>query len=287
MTQTPEISVVIPAHNAAATIGVQLAALAEQQTNHPFEVIVVDNRSSDDTARIVAGFHDRLPGLRIADARAGEGAAYARNTGVQEATGELLLFCDADDEVHPGWVGAMGAALQDADIVGGAIEVAKFNPPEVQSGYPNLAPQLQVGRHQLPFATGCSMGIRRAVFERLGGFDESSSPAEDQDLSLRAQFAGCRLVFAPDAIVHYRLRSGIRAVARQHYHYGLSDARLFSRFPDVGPPLTVYGEARMVLGTLRRAPQFLDPMKRVRWMRKLSLHSGRLVGMRRMDRQGR
>lgn len=51
MTQTPEISVVIPAHNAAATIGVQLAALAEQQTNHPFEVIVVDNRSSDDTAR--------------------------------------------------------------------------------------------------------------------------------------------------------------------------------------------------------------------------------------------
>ena len=160
--------------------------------------------------------------------------------------------------------------------------MTRLNSPEVRGGYRDLAPQLEVGRHGLPFATGCSMGIRRAVFEQLGGFEESSSPAEDQDLSMRAQLAGFRLDFVPDAVVHYRLRSGLRAVARQHYHYGLADARLFARFPDLGQAMSAKEELRAILRLLPRAPKLLFPMKRTAWVRKISLRTGRYVGLRRL-----
>lgn len=276
---TPQVSVVIPAHNASATISAQLKALAAQRTDLVFEVIVVDNRSTDDTAVISEGFRDRLPLLRVVSAKGGRGAAYARNSGVAQARADLLLFCDADDEVAPGWMGAMVQGLRDADLVGGAIEVARLNPARVQAGYPNLASDLQLGRHGLRFATGCSMGIHRAVFDQLGGFVSASSPAEDQELSVRAQLAGFRLGFVPGAVVHYRLRIGLRATARQYFHYGRSDTRLFRSLAQLGAPMTQRTQLRIVGHHLLRGPRAIVRGRQYHWVRQVSLHTGRLVGL--------
>lgn len=275
----PEVSVVIPAYNAAATIGAQLGALARQRTNRTFEVIVVDNRSTDNTSAAVTAHEADLPALRLLGAQERAGAAYARNVGVREARADLILFCDADDEVDPQWLDSMAAALRTADIVGGALEVERLNSPEVRSGYANLHNDLQSGRHALPFATGCSMGIRREVFDQLDGFDESSCPGEDQDLSLRAQLAGFRLAFVPDAVVHYRLRADLRGSARQHFHYGRADAALSRRFPALGTPLTVRGEIWALLHLLLRAPAQRGELSRFPWARDAGLHAGRLVGL--------
>ncbi len=113
------VSVVIPVHNVAATLGAQLDALADQDYRGDFEVIVADNLSTDRTRDVIASFSSRLPGLRLVKAFEKQGASYARNVGTRAATGDLILGCDGDDVVLGGWVSGLVDALSRFDIVGG------------------------------------------------------------------------------------------------------------------------------------------------------------------------
>ena len=107
----PTLSVVIPAHDAAATLPAQLDALLAQQWTEPWEIVVVDNRSTDDTGarrRRATRTAIRASGSSRADARAG--VAYCRNVGVGAARADAIAMCDADDVVAPGWVARHGHA---------------------------------------------------------------------------------------------------------------------------------------------------------------------------------
>lgn len=122
----PEVSVIICVRNGARTIRRQLDALDAQVDHPPFEVIVVDNGSTDDTVAVVERWlRERgpvdAPG-HLVDASTRPGIPYARNQGALAARGRLLAYCDADDRVHPRWVGAMHRALARDGIVGGRIE---------------------------------------------------------------------------------------------------------------------------------------------------------------------
>ena len=103
----PLCSVVIPTYNAAATLDATLAALAAQEGVAPFEVVVADNGSVDDSAEVARRWADRLPLLRVVDASRARGVAAARNDGIRAARGDVVLLCDADDVTDPGWVAAM------------------------------------------------------------------------------------------------------------------------------------------------------------------------------------
>src|SRR4030066_1864890 len=105
-----KLSVIIPAFNAAGTIAQQLESLATQRWSEPWEVIVANNRSTDNTVEIVNSFRGRIPNLCVIDAPERPGGAYAINIGGRSARGEPLAFCDADDIVCDGWVAAMGDA---------------------------------------------------------------------------------------------------------------------------------------------------------------------------------
>src|ERR1700756_5684791 len=98
-----KLSVIIPCYNVGDNIAAQLEALAGQQWSEPWEVIVADNGSTDNSLQVVRECARRLPELRIIDASGKAGAAHARNVGARAATGDYLAFCDADDEVAPGW----------------------------------------------------------------------------------------------------------------------------------------------------------------------------------------
>lgn len=219
-------SVVIAAYNAAATLGEQLDALARQVDAPPFEVLVCDNGSSDDTPAVVRSRYEALPGLRLIDASARRGASNARNAGAAAARGEFLLFCDADDVVADDWVASYATCATDHDALAGGWEFARLNDFHEHTGADH-APLFY-----LPFLPGFAangagnLAVRRSVFAAVGGFDTSLRAGEDADLCIRMQLAGTALEPCPHAVVHVRLKTGLQDTTRQAFGFGRADKQL-------------------------------------------------------------
>lgn len=231
------ISVVIPCHNAAATLDETLASLVAQVDAPPFEVIVVDNRSTDGTAEVAQRWAGRLP-LRVVGAPDRPSAAHARNVGAAHARFELLAFLDADDIAGPGWMAALTAALGHADLVTGPSE--PFGAPEglVEARIDRGGPRWLRNPPFLPYAQSNNLAVRRETFDAVGGFDEGflGSGGEDCAFSWSAQLAGARFAVAPGMVVGYRQRLDRRAMRRQVRAYAAAQALLHRRFRRFGHP---------------------------------------------------
>jgi glycosyltransferase involved in cell wall biosynthesis len=230
-----KLSVIVACHNAAPTIGCQLDALAKQQWDEAWELLVSDNGSTDNSVAVVQKYADQLPFLRIVDSSGTRGAAHARNVAARFAKGEALAFCDADDEVAPGWVRAMGEALSTHDFVGCRIEFAKLNPPWVQSLF-NGHPQTQNGFPRvwypphLEHAGAGTIGVRKRIHDAVGGFDESVLAQEDTDYCFRVLLRGTKLIFVPEAVLHVRCRSTLPQLAKQAFIWSENAVFLYKRY---------------------------------------------------------
>lgn len=231
------VTVVLPAKNAEGTIGDQLEALAGQKYGDEWELIVVDDHSIDRTIEVAERYRNRVP-LRILTTGGGSGVNRARNIGVESGRGELIALCDADDVCADEWLQELVLGLSDYDLVGGALDEQMLNSRIVRSWRPQRPPdRLPVALGYMPYAVSANMGFHRRVWEAIGGFDEHvSRGGSEVDFSWRAQETGFGLGFVPGAVVHYRLRTSLRAVTRQSYWYGRGDVRL-ARSRDLGRPL--------------------------------------------------
>src|SRR5688572_1047643 len=121
------VSVIIPCRNAATYLGDLLKSLQSQDFRGSWEIIVVDNGSTDGSGAIAAGY-SKLLNLRVVTAPEKANASYARNVGVRASSGEKLLFIDADDEVESGYVAAMIRALDSDDFVTSRVDSVTLNP---------------------------------------------------------------------------------------------------------------------------------------------------------------
>ena len=277
-----QLSVIIAAHNAARTISEQLEALAGQQWAEPWEVLVVDNRSTDDTVETALGFRERLPNLRVVDAFARQGQAYAANTGVRAAKSDAVAFCDADDVVAAGWVAAMGDALKKHSFVSGPLETGRLNHSSIAGTRPHAqASGIQKFTYPpfLPHAGSSNMGVRRDVFEMVGGFDESLEALFDTDLCWKLQLRGVALTPLPHAVVHYRRRDKAGALLRQAYKYAEYDVALYKRYRPLGmPKLSKKSGVRAWINLVRGVPNLMREEARGRYLWQLGWRTGRLYG---------
>jgi glycosyltransferase involved in cell wall biosynthesis len=280
--EPPEVSVVIPVRNGAATIADQLVALATQVDAPVFEVIVSDNGSTDSTRTVVAAVAHayRLP-VRIVDSSQRSGVSHARNAGTRAARADIVLICDADDIVGPTWVGAMSEALEYFDVVGGPLEHHRLN-PDIPAEYREDLRRLPQLDGTFAYAQGANFGTRRGVIDAIGGWDETyDAGADDADFSVKAQLAGFSLAYVPDAPVHYRLRSGLTATFMQTFKYGRETALLYKRFRPSGVHPKSLGETALAwLLILGRAPRAVlaDRAYRRHWLTRLGGATGRLWG---------
>ncbi|WP_298804299.1 glycosyltransferase [uncultured Pseudokineococcus sp.] len=228
----PSVSVVIPSLNGARTLPVQLEALERQRTSRSFEVLVADNGSTDDTAAVVAAHAARWPAVRLVDASVRTGSNVARNVGCREARGQFILLCDSDDEVHEEWLERMAKGLEDADGVGGRLDLLALNPryAAVNPGEPPIA-GVTTPLGFLPRPIGANAGFRRSVWEELGGFDEDyARGGVETEFFWRLQLAGHTLVEVPEAVVSYRLRDSFRKSVKQMYIWGRQHVMLYRDF---------------------------------------------------------
>ncbi|CAA9225677.1 MAG: hypothetical protein AVDCRST_MAG76-956 [uncultured Acidimicrobiales bacterium] len=218
---TVELSVVIPAHNAAATIGEQLKALAQQRWDHPWEVLVIENGSSDGTAEQVEAHRSQL-GDRLRLVRSERaGASFARNLGAAEAEADHIAFVDADDVVADGWLAAMGSALRHHAFATGPLELDRLNPRWLANSRGRTTGRVAPTFYGIfPYAHGCNMGAHRGLWHEVGGLDERIMATEEIELSLRMWLTGAPAAFVPEAVIHYRYRTQMHQLWRQGLSYG-------------------------------------------------------------------
>jgi glycosyltransferase involved in cell wall biosynthesis len=276
-----EVSVIMCVHNGAGTITDQLAALAAQDYSGPWELLVVDNLSTDRTREIVEALAGRVPSLRVIEANDRLGLAYARNVGAKAAHGQVLAFCDADDVADPGWLSALVEGMGRADLVGGALELELLNSGLAQywrGMFPERLDWPYLG--YLPYVVGANFAVRREAFEAVDGCDERFiTCGDDVDLAWRIQRAGGRLVFSPGPVMHYRLREDLRGVMRQRYRYGMVEALLRRKYSDSVPPLDWRLRLHSIRRLLYRSWHLLaGPYRRGGWLAHASNLAGQLRG---------
>lgn len=265
------VSVVLAARNAEATIREQVDAVLAQRCGAAWELIVVDDASTDRTAEVAdrAGVGD-LRYRRVSCARH-EGASGARREGVAVAGGDLLVFCDADDRVRPGWLSALCRAAEDVDVVGGRCDDATLNSPRVRRRRPpqpgDGLPRAVAG---VSYARGGNLAIWRDVYERIGGWDAGVRFGTDVDLCVRAHLAGATIGWTPDAVVDHRHRERWRDTLLQSFRWGVADVRVVRRY---GGQLSGADVGRLVpaVGRLLR--------RRDSGARLLAFGAGRVVGV--------
>ncbi len=216
------ISVIIPAKDAEATLGMCLSALGQQdglQWGQDYEVILVDDGSADRTAEIAESFPTQV--IRQPNA----GPATARNRGVQCARGSVLAFTDADCVPSPDWLIMLTQPFKDAEVVGvkGAYLTKQEGlvPRFVQLEYEYKDARM----HRLPsidFIDTFSAAYRKEVFLQNGGFDETfKNPAvEDIEFSFRLARKGYRMVFMPSATVFHQHDRDLKEYLHRKYKIG-------------------------------------------------------------------
>lgn len=258
------MSVVVPTRNRAAYLEVALASLRAQDLAEPWELLVVDDASTDATPRTAEEGGARL--LRQ-DASAGPNAA--RNRGIEEARAELVALVDDDVEAPPGWLRAMveGARRHpDADVLGGPIR-ARFDGPAPRSCGREEPPitTLDLGPDDQPaeLVWSANLALRRAVWQRVGPFPPDAPVGGDEEEWLVAvRAAGGRIVYVADAWLEHR-RAGedarLRALARSAFGRGRSVRAWDARRGDAP---TLARELRVLAGcgwhaARRRCPQGL------------------------------
>jgi glycosyltransferase involved in cell wall biosynthesis len=281
-----KLSVIIPCFNVADTIATQLEALANQRWSESWEVIVSDNGSTDGSMGIVKKYEGRLPHLRIVDASDRRGRGYARNIAAKVARGESLAFCDADDEVAPGWLAAMGEAVTEYDFVACRIDVYKLSPlwiAKMRKHSQASGLQTKGAPPSLSHAGGGTIAVKRRLHDEVGGFDESFLRHQDTDYCWKIQLKGAKLHFVPEAVVHVRLRDTLMENYRQAFGWGEYGVLLYKKYMYFGMPKRtwrdeMYSLMGLVLGFIKGIPKIRSKSDLVRWLWAFGEELGWLKG---------
>ena len=274
------LSIIMPAHNAEHTLGEQLEALKQQDYQGEWEIVLVVNRSTDNTLCIAQSYQRQFQHLRIIDAPEKRGAAYARNVGVRAAKGNAFVFCDADDVASQNWLSMLAEALNRSHVVAGCLDYSALNyeiPALKLTRVFGLQPHLDF----LPMAITANFAVTRVAFEAVGGFAEDFLMCEDADISWRLQLSNYKIATNP-AIMHYRQRQTFRAIFRQSILAGEAEVHLYKRFAVHGMPRssgkTIWNKYRKLV---KKTPLLLvnsDQGTKAIQLRKYGRTLGRLIG---------
>jgi GT2 family glycosyltransferase len=226
----PRVTVVVCTHNGGRTLFQCLRGL--QYLDYPnFEVIVVDDGSTDNSAEIAGKFDVRL--IRTPNL----GLSSARNTGWEEATGELVAYIDDDAYPDPHWLRYLARSFQKSSH--SAIGGPNVPPPgdgltaECIANSPGGPTHVLLSDDIAEHIPGCNMAFRRDCLRSLGGFDPQFRVAgDDVDICWRVQERGWTIGFSPAALVWHHRRGSLKAYWKQQIGYGKAEALLEKKWPE-------------------------------------------------------
>ena len=221
------VSVIIPARDAAETLGETLNSLLAQ-TRRDWSALVIDDGSIDATLELARSYAARDPRIRLlGDGRAPEGVSAARNRGIAGATGDWLLFLDSDDWIEPAFLQKMLAVLEARPGARVAYSACRRVSPDGRAGPLWLSSEIARAPFEV-LARQCPVVIHgflldRTLIDEIGGFDPALRTCEDWDFWHRLARTGVDFHPVPDAVAYYRLRA--RSLSSDA-HAMLADARI-------------------------------------------------------------
>jgi GT2 family glycosyltransferase len=247
----PVVDVVVPTRNRPDLIGLALHSL-RACTGVKLKIWIIDQSDSDATAVIVAS--QAAVDQRVQHVPSSlRGISASRNLGIELSMAPFILFTDDDCRVEPGWAAALAAALADEQIAMAFGRILAEHSDEPTVGVvtrglslatkTSLKPAIYQGnRFNLSFGHGASMGIRREVWERLGGFDEALGVGgplrswEDRDFGYRILLAGGRIAYVPEAVLYHRQWRDWQAVWHAYRDYGFGVGAAAGKYLRSGDP---------------------------------------------------
>ncbi len=249
ITPRPEMSVIIPTFNRHASLRRTLASLQRQTLSSAlFEIIVVDDGSSDDTGLMAREF----PGIIFLQ-QEHLGPAAARNQGAARAQADLLVFIDDDCTAPPDWLEKIRHHFRNPDhfLVGGKSINAlpqRFWSQVHQCIIDFWQRESNTAQGSDLFLTSNNLAIRKAVFERMEGFDQRfvAAGAEDRNLTRAVRAAGYPVDYCQDLVIHHHHDLTLRKFARQQSHYGQGSYILYSQTDWNGQRIPWFLLARLV-----------------------------------------
>lgn len=279
---TPELAVILTAHNRAELVEHMLAALAEQQWDGDWEIALVDNDSTDDTLAVLERWADKMPvPTQVMTCSEHHNLSYSRRVGVEATTARGLAFLDDDDVIGRGYVAAIATALRTHDLAGPRHEHALLN-NETAARYRGSFQTTELGHiFGAPMVSGGGFSCTRTIWDALDGQSIATGyGGEDAEFCLRAARHGTTAIFVPDAVYHVRLRAGGRSSFRQGRIFAASRVRLYRDFgAEFGErPLSTGRLVRSWFGMIRRVPWLLQQGTRDLWLWQLGRRVGHLQG---------
>jgi glycosyltransferase involved in cell wall biosynthesis len=199
-----KISVVVPAYNEEALLPACLDSLAAQKTKYDYEVLVVDNNSTDDTNKIAKSYQDKMNIKVILEKKKGRGVA--RHTGFSKAKGQIILSTDADTIVPHNWIEKIIVPLVNDQVVAVTGPCQTDDLEWLQKNIFNFFQPFSMYLYRLLmhhyWLSGFNFAIRKDVYEQCGGFDTNLNAQEDIELGFRVMKLG-KIIFLRDLSVNF------------------------------------------------------------------------------------
>ena len=297
-----KITAILCTYNRSGSLVKALQSLAASVMPEPieWEILVVDNNSSDQTRAVVEGFCDRYPGRFRYLFEARQGKSYALNSGIREARGEIVAFLDDDVSVEPNWLHNLTAVLHIGDWAGSGgriLPAPGYLPPSwlaLDGPFSLLGalcaysdPGDEPGELRTP-PVGTNMAFRKEMFSKFGLFRSDLGPrpgseirCEDTEFGQRLMAGGERLRYVPTAVVHHAIHA--ERVRKEFFlawwfDFGRGSVRLNGR------NLTTIEILKLLGRTMLTALQWLlsfDPQRRFYSQCRVWFAAGKLIEARR------
>lgn len=222
---SPDVSVVIPVRDGAASLPALLASLdAQTLSRGRFEVVVVDNGSRDATPQIA-----RAAGAVVAVEPVAN-RSRARNAGIAVARAPLVAFTDVDCVAAPDWLAALVECEDRAALIAGHVETTTRPAPNAIERLERAWRFAQEHWVRLGWAATANLAVRRRTLETIGGFDPVYRHiGEDADLCLRAVRAGFPLAFCGSAVVFHDAETTLRPMLQRSFRHGYGAHQVLRR----------------------------------------------------------
>ena len=234
--EAPFVSIVVPVYNDPDGLRDTLDALTDQTYDRErYEVLIVDNRSLDDTRAVAADYAARHENVHALDERRRQSSYAARVRGIRQARGDVLAFMDADMTVESDWLERAVDRMEadDLDYMACNVELyakdaetlaSKFNQ---MSGFP-----IEMYVSKLNFAPTCCLLVRKQVIDEVGPFDARFVSSGDREFGQRVHDAGFEMGYADDVRMYHPTRTSMKSLVKKAIRIGRGKHQMRRLYPE-------------------------------------------------------